>query len=231
MNSAARTNASTLRKSLSAKKVAAAGLLLLVAWAFIDLYRPVRSDIRNFDYREIARMDAQMWHSYYAREHLKLFNQLASLLRRQYNTPLLRSYVIACHAARAAFVFKDGKNRMEYQKAIPHLVRLYTAINRMSSESFDPEMAARLELEWWIIHRQREKHGPVDLEVALARTAALIYHQPARKMLLHARYRAAAMHIRDARAAQGGLQEEDWQQIEKLLLQSWHELWKAVQQK
>jgi hypothetical protein len=189
----------------------------------------VQSDIRSFDYREIARMDTRMWQSYYARERVKLFGQLARLLREQYGAPFLRSHLIAYYAARAAFVFKDGHNRPEYEKALPPLTRLYAQINRMSREPIDADRAARLELEWWIIHRQRQHHRPDALEWALARTAAAIYHQPAEAMLPHARYRAAAMRIRDTKAINGGLQAEDWRQIESLLLHSWRELWEAVQ--
>ncbi len=204
-------------------------LSLLLAWVVADLSWPVRSDIRSFDYREIARMDAQMWKSYYAREPVKLFGQLARLLREQYGAPFLRSHLIAYYAARAAFLFKDGHNRPEYEQALPPLTRLYAQINRMSREPIAADRAARLELEWWIVHRQREHHRPGDLEWALARTAAAIYHQPAEAMLLHAHYRAKAMHIRDTKAVNGGLQAEDWRQIEALLLSSWRELWKAVQ--
>jgi len=205
-------------------------LLLLLAWVVADLTWPVRSDIRSFDYREIARMDALMWKTYYDRKPVKLFGQLARLLREQYGAPFLRSHLIAYYAARAAFVFKDGHNRTEYEKALPPLTRLYAQINRMSREPIDANQAARLELEWWIIHRQREHHRPGDFEWALARTAAAIYHQPAETMLRHARYRAAAMHIRDTEAANGGLRAEDWRQIEALLLRSWRELREAVGQ-
>lgn len=203
---------------------------LLLAWVVADLSWPVQSDIRSFDYRQIARMDARMWKSYYAREPVKLFGQLARLLREQYGAPFLRSHLIAYYAARAAFLFKDGHNRREYEKALPPLTRLYAQINRMSRQPIDADRAARLELEWWIIHRQRKHHRPGDLERALARTAAAIYHQPAQAMLPHARYRAAAMHIRDTKAANGGLQAGDWRQIEALLLSSWRELWEVVGQ-
>ncbi len=211
------------------RRVLTVGLCLLLAWVAADLGWPVRSDIRSFDYREIARMDALMWKTYYDRKPVTLFGQLARLLREQYGAPFLRSHLIAYYAARAAFVFKDGHNRTEYEKALPPLTRLYAQINRMSHEPIDADQAARLELEWWIIHRQREHHRPGDLERALARTAAAIYHQPAEAMLPHARYRAAAMRIRDTKAINGGLQAEDWRQIESLLLHSWRELWEAVQ--
>jgi hypothetical protein len=218
------------RRRQNRRGVLAAVLLLLLAWVVADLGWPVRSDIRSFDYHEIARMDAHMWKSYYARQPVKLFGQLARLLREQYGAPFLRSYLIAYYAARAAFLFKAGHNRPEYEKALPPLTRLYAQINRMSYEPIDADQAARLELEWWIIHRQREHYRPGDLEWALARTAAAIYHQPAEAMLPHARYRASAMHIRDTKAINGGLQAHDWRQIEALLLNSWRELWEAVQE-
>jgi hypothetical protein len=218
------------RKRRNRHRVLGGVLSLLLVWVVADLTWPVQSDIRSFDYRAIARMDTRMWQSYYARERVKLFGQLAQLLREQYGAPFLRSHLIAYYAARAAFVFKDGHNRPEYEKALPPLTRLYAQINRMSREPIDAGRAARLELEWWIIHRQRQHYRPGDLEWALARTAAAIYHQPAEAMLSHARYRAAAMHIRDTKAIAGGLQAEDWRQIEALLLHSWRELWEAVQE-
>ncbi|MBD0259578.1 MAG: hypothetical protein ICV83_27990 [Cytophagales bacterium] len=219
-----------LRRRGKGRRRAVAGVLsLLLAWVVADLAWPVQSDIRSFDYRAIARMDTRMWQSYYARERVTLFGQLARLLREQYGAPFLRSHLIAYYAARAAFLFKDGHSRPEYEKALPPLTRLYAQINRMSREPIDADRAARLELEWWIVHRQRQFHHPGDLEWALARTAAAIYHQPAEAMLPHARYRAAAMHIRDTKAVNGGLQAEDWRQIEALLLNSWRKLWEAVQ--
>lgn len=44
----------------------------------------------------------------------------------------------------------------------------------------------------------------------------------------HARYRAEAMTIRDDKADQGTVSEEDWARIDTLLHQSWRSLWEAV---
>jgi hypothetical protein len=57
-------------------------------WAAIDLWRPVSTSLREFDAEEVARLETQMWRSYYAKERLRLFNELAELLRRQYRLPL-----------------------------------------------------------------------------------------------------------------------------------------------
>jgi hypothetical protein len=201
---------------------------LAVAWAAADLYRPVRTDVRHFDAQEVARLDTAMWRSYYGRERLLLFRQLAELLRTQYRLPYLRSNLTAYHAARAAFIFKDGKSRADYERALPNLISFYTEIRKVSNIEFSVERAARLELEWWVIHRERNKYQPGDLERALSELAAEVYQVPAGKMMEHARLRAEAMRIRDTRAEAGGVTEEDWQKIGDLLSASWLSLHSAL---
>lgn len=215
------------KKSIQ-QRIILSGLMLLFIWIMVDIYIPIRSDIRIFDPAVVARLDAAMWRSYYERKPLVLFNQLAQMMRTQFRAPFFRSYVMAYQAARAAFVFKDGENRREYEKALPHLIDFYADIERMSSESFDVEKAAKLELEWWIIHRQRNMHKPGDLEKALAETASAIYRQPAWQFKEHAKLRAGAMHIRDTKAVNGGLRPSDWDEINRLLLDSWQSFQKAV---
>ncbi len=201
---------------------------LSLGWLAYDLFGPRSSKLRDFDPNEIARLETGMWRSYYARDRIKLFTQLAELLRTQYNMPFARSNAIAVHAARAAFVFKDGKKREDYEKALPHLVKFYQAISDGSDSPFDVDKAARLEVEWWIIHRQRARHKPAELDRALAELPAEIYREPVENMMEHARLRAEAMTIRDKKAEASGVTEEDWKQIEVLLLASWRSLWKAV---
>jgi hypothetical protein len=207
-------------------------LMLLVgvvmAWIGFDLYAPRQTDIRRFDPQEVARLETAMWRSYYERKRLRLFAQMAELLRAQYRLPLLRSNVVAYQAARAAFVFKDGRSREDYERALPFLENFYAALRRVSNIAFNPQRAARLELEWWIVHRERERHGPNDLVGVLAAEAAEIYQAPAESMLEHARLRAEAMTIRDTQAERGALTEDDWERINDLLRQSWKSLFKAV---
>jgi len=203
-------------------------VLALLAWTGFDLFGPRRADIRVFDPAEVARLDTAMWRSYYERRPVALFFQLAELMREQFHFPLLRSYVAAGRAARAAFVFKDGHDRAEYRRALPDLFAYYRAIRRISATPFDVASAARLELEWWIIHRQRGAHRSGDLERALAGAAAVLYRKPAVQMMEYARERTAAMIIRDTRAASGGVRETDWAAIEERLRRSWQALEDAV---
>ena len=203
-------------------------LLLLAAWVAYDLYAPRRTSLREFDADEVARLETAMWRSYYSRERARLFRQLAELLRTQYRLPLWRSNAVAFRAARAAFVFKDGHSRADYERALPDLRAFYTSIREVSDTDFDVERAARLELEWWIVHRERRGHAPGDLERALAELQAELFRFPAERLSEHARLRAEAMEIRDTKAEQGGVTEEDWGRIDELLHASWRSLHAAV---
>jgi hypothetical protein len=199
-----------------------------LGWIGFDLYAPRQTRLREFDPNEVARLETAMWRSYYDKERVKLFNQLSETLRRQYHMPLVRSNAVAYQAAKAAFVFKEGKQRADYEKALPNLVNYYTAIRAMSDVPFDVERAAKLELEWWIVHRQRARHKPDDLANALANLQAELFRLPAERFQEHARWRAEAMIIRDNKAEAGGVSEADWQRIEELLRGSWQSLWKVV---
>lgn len=201
---------------------------LLIAWIVIDLFIPIKTDIKKFDPAVVARLDTDMWRSYYDRKPLKLFTQLAKLMRKQFHAPFWRSQLMAYYAAKAAFVFKDGKDRADYEKALPDLQKYYTVIHRMSSINFNVKKAARLELEWWIVHRQRAQHQGGDLEKALAESAAAIYNIDPGILYDYAKFRAAAMDIRDTEQEKGGVSEADWQQISDLLHQCWQSLYKEV---
>ena len=216
------------RPRLKKRWVALALLVVLLAWIAYDLYGPRATAMRSFDPNEVARLETAMWRSYYSRERVKLFTELSELLRTQYNLPYVRSNVVAYNAAKAAFVFKDGRSRADYEKALPDLRSFYTEIQKVSDIKFDVERAAQLELEWWIIHRERKSHKPGDLDRSLADLPAELYGIPAEALMEHAQLRAEAMTIRDDKAEAGGVTEEDWAKIDQLLHASWQSLWKAV---
>lgn len=209
-------------------KIGAALVLVLAGWVAYDLSSSSRTSLRDFDADEVARLDTVMWRSYYSRQRVRLYGQLTELLRTQYRLPFWRSNAVAYRAAKAAFVFKDGRSRADYERALPDLLSFYKSIRSVSDTDFDPERAAKLELEWWIVHRERKQHAPGDLERALADLQAELYRIPAERLMEHARLRAEAMEIRDTKAEQGGVTEDDWKRIDELLHQSWRSLHAAV---
>jgi hypothetical protein len=193
---------------------------MLGVWLVYDFSRGGRHDLREFDPHEVARLETAMWRSYYDHERVKLFSQLATLLRQQFRLTFWRSCQGAYYAARSAVVFQRGRERPEYMQALPHLLDYYGLIHRTSLTPFDVRRVAELELEWWIVHRQRDRHKPGDLERALAELQAAVYQRPAENFRRHARLRAEAMVLRDG----GG----DWARIADLLDRSWVALYDAV---
>src|SRR5262249_57841997 len=111
------------------------------------------SKLRDFDPDEIARLETGMWRSYYAKDRIRLFTQLAELLRSQYHMRFATSNAVAYQAARAAFVFKEGKKRADYEKALPHLIKFYQAIREGSTTPFHLQKPPKLQVTSYIIHR------------------------------------------------------------------------------
>ena len=217
------------RSNLKTRRwIAGALVLAFLVWAGIDLLAPRQTSLREFDAKEVARLETAMWRSYYDKERLALFGQMAELLRKQYRLPLLRSNAVAFQAAKAAFVFKGGHQRSDYEKALPNLVKYYNEVRAVSDIAFDVKQVAKLELEWWIIHRERNVYSRAALDHSLAELPAAIYQLPVERFTEHARLRAEAMLIRDQKAEQGGVTEADWQRIDELLQLSWQSLHQAV---
>lgn len=210
------------------RRIAWVALILVVAGAAADLFLPQRSSLRRFDADEVARLETTMWRAYYERREVALFRDMTTLLRREYHMPPLRATVAAFHAARAAFVFKRGRKRADYERALPSLRRYYSMLEQISDSRFDVARVAQLELEWWIVHRERHLHDPSDLPRALAELQAAIYRLDAARFAEHARLRAEAMTLRDDTAAATGVSNADWARIEELLRGSFRALYTTV---
>ena len=194
-------------------------------WAAAELARPRRANIRTVDPDEVARLETAMWRSYYDRRRLPLFGQLVALLQGQFHLQPLRAVALAGLAARAAAVFQVGASHPDYRRALPYLERYYNGIRAVSEVPFDPARAARLELAWWIVHREVEDHPPGALEAALADLAAELYRLPAERLWTHASRRAEAMAIRDRTSRRAvGVLEDDWDRIEAVLWVAWKAL-------
>jgi len=196
-------------------------LAVLGVWIAWDLAGSRRHSLRHFDGHQVGRLETAMWRSYYDHRSVRLFGELVQLLREQYHLRFWQSCAGAFHAARSAVVFQKGHNRSEYERALPDLVKYYRLIRRASDEDFQVDRVARLELEWWIVHRERSQRPRADLDRALAELQVAIYREPAERFEPHAKARAEAMLLRDTSAEAGGVTERDWARIGELLDASW----------
>lgn len=205
-------------------------LLALLIWIAADVAILRKHSLRQFDPAEVARLETAMWRSYYEKKPILLFWQLAGGLRQQFQAPFWKSFGLAFQATRAAFVFKQGQSRADYGQALPILTDYYQSIQELSREQFDVHEVAALELDWWIVHRQRDRYSYSDLAVALTRTSAALYSRSAPEFTTYAQLRTNAMQLcDDAGKHTGGTSEAEWQQIEQVLSQAWGNLHEVVQ--
>jgi hypothetical protein len=209
-------------------KIFAVIAAMIIAWMLIDLFGPWSTDLRKFDAAQMAHLETNMWRSYYDKKGARLYWQLFHMLHDQAGLTFWRANWNAYCAARAAMVFKVGHSRAEYQRALPYLEPYFNSLIVAGHLSADPKIAAQQELEWWIVHRERDKYGVPALEDALAKAAAIFYGVDAAQLREYAKARAAAMIERDDRAQAGNVSEADWQDIDAKLLTSYTSLAAAL---
>jgi hypothetical protein len=199
----------------------AALLALLAVWVGWDLAAPLGGrpsvDLRGFDPGRMAHRETEMWRAYYDRKPLRLYWLLVATLHQEYRLPVWRAATTAPSAVRAALAFQEGHDRLDYERAMPDLERYFDAICRIGRCGAPSRRLARLELEWWVAHREREEDGGAALIGGLAAAAAALYGVDAEEVGAYAQARAAAMLQRDAGAETGGLGDADWDEIEAML--------------
>ena len=193
-------------------------LTLLGIWIATDLWVPRHHDLRPFNPTTIGILETKMWRSYYEKKPLLLFWQSAHLFRQQLKAPFWRSFKIAYHTAKAAFIFKNGTNRKDYNLALPNLQAFYREVARLSNRPIKVNPAAKQELEWWIIRRYREEHPPEEWTKLQAQVAAEVYGVDPALCETYGDLRTKAMLYRDNLGEKIG--EGDWKKIEKMLIEA-----------
>lgn len=143
-------------------------------------------------------------------------------MRQQLHAPFWQSLHIAYYAAKAAFVFKDGTSRTDFNRALPDLKAFYGAIALLSTQPLNVSQLARNELEWWIIRRERQRHSPAEWAALQAQIAADLYQIPVATCAEYGRLRTEAMCFRDQKGE--AMTEGDWQHLQSLLEQAWGSL-------
>lgn len=194
-------------------------LLILFSGLLLDLFLPLKKNFSDFDPVAVGHLDQKMWRSYYEKKPFVLFNQLASLMRKHFHAPFFRSYLMAYYSAKAAFIFKEGTSRESYNKALPYLNQYFATLNNLSEIPINVKKMAELELEWWIIRRERKLHPPAEWSDILANEASLMYSLSIEKFKPYADKRVEAMLLRDEKG--DSITEADWEKIDLLCIESW----------
>jgi hypothetical protein len=164
------------------------------------------SPMRSFDPNAIGRQECAAWVAYYRRRWGRFLAAAVGMTRAGFRMPWPRTLLGAAWVLRANLKWAPVPDN-DPDGARAGMRRFYALVARAHGETFDVAEAARLEVEWWRVHRmlQRDTPGedPAPLVDALAALYAHVYGVPAEQVRLAAAERAEAMRISDDWVATG----------------------------
>jgi hypothetical protein len=162
--------------------------------------------MRSFDPRRVGRLECDTWVTYYRREWWRFLRAAVSVTRHAFALSwpaTLRGAWVVLRANQlwAPHPVNDPDGARRCMRAF------YALVSRRHGETFDVAEAARLEVEWWRIHRHLQRDDPAGDEGplidALAALYAHVYAVPAADVRLAAHERALAMRHSDRWVAEG----------------------------
>src|SRR4051812_25971868 len=182
------------------------GVLLLVlmlavgAAAFsVTPPRGTRS-MRQFEPARMADLELGMWQAYYAKQRVRLFALLVTMLHEQYHYSWATATREGFHLARAAATFADLD--AHYETVLPDLDAAYAQARDWMHGGFDPHAVARAELAWWVARRVPRENSAEQVGRLIAEEYALLYEAPLARVARAGLLRAEAARLRDESAAQ-----------------------------
>lgn len=176
----------------------------------------------SFDADKIAQSETHMWQAYYTGNKTKIGLELISLLRNQYGLSLLEAKDIGELLASSAMKFRSSKGNYE-NIVLGDLTEAYRLIKLASGRSFEPENTARAELAWWVARRTPGQGSVEQIGQKITELYELLYETNNSAFVTAGFLRAKAAELRDS-----GKQNADWDSVNNLLRQSYHELKKGI---
>jgi hypothetical protein len=165
----------------------------------------VPNAMRSFDPRRVGRLECTAWVTYYRREWWAFLRAAVGLTRHAFALPwpaTLRGAWLVLRANQLWAPYPDNDS----DGARRCMERFYRLVAARHGETFDVVQAARLEVDWWRVHRDLQRRAAGDeaaLAAALAALYAHVYAVPAADVRLAAEQRALAMCHSDRWVDQG----------------------------
>jgi hypothetical protein len=151
------------------------------------------SKMRDIDPRKIAYYEKENWAAYYQKQWLRLMRVSVGMVKSAFvvsTWQAIRGAYLVGRAEIAAAPFPDN----DVPLAEAYMRRFYALIKQIHGEAFDPAETARLDVNWWVVHRrlfgQSENQELID---ALADLYAAVYSVDRALVYQAAYHRAQAM--------------------------------------
>ena len=186
------------------------------------------SPMRRFDPVKVAHLEKENWMAYYRKQWPRLMVVSISMVQEAFGLSMLRAPYGAYLVARAEMAAAPINN--DIPVAERYMRRFYDMVKDIHKESYDVDEAARLEVNWWVVHRklfgQDDKEPLVQ---ALTELYAATYCVPAQSVREAAYHRAQAMVYSDKWVYEGCPDHETLlQQEQDELIASYKALRQAV---
>lgn len=110
------------------------------------------SPMRTFDAQKVAQYETANWVAYYQKRWLTLLRVSVAMVQHAFGLSLPQAVYGAYLVARAEMLAAPADNDIPAAEA--YMRRFYSFIKRVHGEDFDPAAAARLDVNWWVVHRR-----------------------------------------------------------------------------
>jgi hypothetical protein len=161
---------------------------------------------RSFDPHKVGALETTAWVSYYRREWLRFLRAAVLLTRHTFGLSWPSTLRGAWLVLRANQLWAPPVNN-DPDRARRAMERFYRLVKERHGESYDPGQTAALEVEWWRIHREHQRHGSElderSLIAALAALYSYAYGVPEDAVRIAAEQRALAMRYSDRWVSEG----------------------------
>jgi hypothetical protein len=162
---------------------------------------------RSFDPRSVGHLERDVWVAYYHRKWLRLLVASVLLVRAGFRMAPISTLRLAWQVLRANQVWAPYPDN-DADAARRHMETFYGLLVAHSDLQLDPREAARLEVEWWRVHRVLQRtpasgYTEEDLASALADLYVYVYQADRAQVMAAAEGRAAAMVLSDRWVEEG----------------------------
>jgi hypothetical protein len=162
--------------------------------------------MRRFDPRAVGRYECRAWETYYRRKWAAFLIASVALVRAAFRMSWPKTLYGAWLVLRANQPWARPPDN-DPEGARRCMRKFYALVRRRHRERFDVAQAARLEVEWWRVHRIRQRETPGAgedaLVAALVALYAHVYGVAPQDVRTAAAERTRAMDLSDAWVAAG----------------------------
>jgi len=151
------------------------------------------SDLARFDPQTLAHFETENYVAYYQKRWLRLLVVSITMVKGAYQLSLPQAIYGAYLVARAEMAAAPFPNN-NIPRAEAYMRRFFLFLKRIYPLEYDPDEAARQEVNWWVVHRRLfAQEQNQELVQALARASGVFFGLPAEDLLAAAVQRAQGM--------------------------------------